>query len=301
MLIDLPVPTSTGFNSRLSNVGSIKNTGWEVTVNSLNLDGQFKWNTSINLSTLKNTVEDIGGLPPIITGSAGTTPQIAIMQVGQPLRSFYGYQILGIWQKDDDFTKKKDNVQPGDLKFRDVNGDGTVNGEDRVILGNSFPKLTWSFGNTFSYKRLSLDVFFQGVQGIKMINNNLVDSYFPVNFRRNKFAEPYLNRWTPEHPSDRYPSFVTPLDQGQKLINSYTVEDASYLRLETVTLRYSFPRIGKVFQSASLYITGQNLFTLTDYNGVDPAVNPNGDANFRIDFNAYPPATTFLIGANLNF
>jgi hypothetical protein len=92
---------------------------------------------------------------------------------------------------------------------------------------------------------------------------------------------------------------VNPTSQGQKVVNSYTVSDASYFRLKTVTLSYMLPKIGNVIKSGIVYITGQNLFTLTKYNGMDPAVNPNGNANFRIDYNAYPTARAFLIGIKL--
>ena len=301
MLINLPIPTSTGFNTTLSNIGSIRNSGWELSLQSTNLDGALRWTTTANLATLENEVRNIGGLPPIIGGGAGVTPQIFRIQPGQPLRSFYGYRILGVWQTDDDFSTTTDNVVAGDLKYDDINGDGTVNAEDRVILGNSFPKLTWSLGNTFDYKHFQLDIFIQGVQGVSMLNNNLVGSYFPVNFRRNKFAEPYLNRWTPEHPSNKYPSFVSPLDQGEKLVNSYTVQDASYARLQTLRLSYTFSDIPKLIRSATVYVTAQNLLTLTHYDGIDPAVNTNGGANFRIDYNAYPSAMTTMVGVNINF
>ncbi len=301
MLLLLPVPTSTGYTSKLSNVGSIRNSGWEFSLHTRNLTGPFKWNTSIDLSTLKNKVLSLGSIDQIITGGAGQTSQIFLIQPGVPLYAFYGYKIIGIWQKEDDFSKTTDNVHPGDLKFADVNGDGTVNAEDRVTLGNSFPKLSWSFGNTFSYKNFQLDLFITGSQGAKMLNNNLVDAYFPVQFRRNRFAEPYLNRWTAEHPSNKYPSFISPTGQGAKLVNSYTVEDASYVRLKTLTLRYHFNFQSKVIQDASVYVTGENLLLLTDYSGYDPAVNPNGNVFRRIDFNAYPTARTFMFGLSVNF
>src|SRR5690606_2366325 len=113
-----------------------------------------------------------------------------------------------------------DNVKPGDLKFRDVNGDKTVNSDDRVLLGDGFPDLTFSLGNDLTWKNFNLNIFLEGVSGVEMLNNNLVDTYFPIQLRRNKLAEPYLNRWTPENPSNKYPSFVTPLSQGRKAVNS---------------------------------------------------------------------------------
>jgi hypothetical protein len=145
-----------------------------------------------------------------------------------------------------------------------------------------------------------LYVFFEGVQGVNMLNNNMVDTYFPANLKRNRLATPLLNRWTDKNASNTYPSFVTPNTQGQKTVNTYTVEDASYLRLNTVRLSYFIPIKRSVIKSATVYVSGQNLWTLTDYTGYDPALNPYGGANFRIDWNAYPSATTFLAGVNIN-
>ena len=299
MLLALPVPSSTGFTDRLTNIGSIKNDGIEITINSVNVEGEFTWNTNFNLATVRNEVVDLGGIPRIIAGNAGFSNQLRIIEEGRPLNSFYGYQIDGIWQENDDFEQTIDNVQPGALKFRDVNGDSTVNADDRMILGNSFPDITLSLGNTFSYKGFNLYVFIEGIQGISMLNNNLVDTYFPINFRRNKFAEPYLNRWTPENPSNEYPSFINPTAQGQKQVNSYTVQDASYIRLKTISFSYTLPKFSDAIRTAMVYFTADNLFTLTNYDGIDPAVNPNGNANIRIDYNAYPTSTNFLLGVKI--
>lgn len=299
MLLQLPVPTSTGFTSTLTNVGSIRNTGLELNLNSRNLVGRFKWYTNINLATIKNRVTDLGGISRIITGDAGPfATQISLIQVGQPLNSFYGYRVAGVWQTKDDFTQTLDKVAPGDLKYVDVNGDKTVNAADRVVLGNSFPKWSWSLRNNFTYRNIGLEIFFEGLQGVSMYNNNLAETYFPINFRRNRYAEPILERWTPANPSNVYPSFVTPLSQGSRYINSQTVEDASYLRLKTATLSYTLPKFNGL-QSVMVYLSGQNLWTLTDYKGMDPAINPNGNAKLRIDWNAYPTATAFILGIKL--
>ncbi|WP_157501521.1 SusC/RagA family TonB-linked outer membrane protein [Echinicola vietnamensis] len=301
MLLYLPIPTSTGYTNRITNIGSVKNSGIEAAITSVNFDGDFTWTTTLNLATVKNEVTSLGGVGQIIGGSAGFANQIWIIKEGLPMYSFYGYQVDGVWQEGDDFDQTTDNVAPGDLKFRDIDGDQTVNADDREVLGNSFPDLTYSLANTFEYKGFSLYVFLEGVHGISMLNNNLVDTYFPINFRRNKFAEPYLNRWTPENPSNEYPSFVNPTAQGQKEVNSYTVQDASYLRLNTVTLNYTIPMQSNTFRNAQVYVTGTNLLTITKYDGVDPAVNPNGNANIRIDYNAYPTAMSFLLGVKLGF
>lgn len=304
MLLSLPIPNSTGFSSQINNIGSIKNTGLDVSLNTRNISTQdFFWTSNVTFSTLSNEVEDLGGIPEIITGNAGFTNGFFLIREGVPLRSFYGYETNGIWQEGDDFSQTQDNVQPGSIKYVDQNGDGTVNADDRVILGNSFPDYTFSIGNTISYKNLSLNVFIEGAQGVDMLNANLVDMYFPVQFRRNKLAEPYLNRWTPENPTNKYPSFVNPLSQGQKAVNSRTVQDASYIRLKSVRLGYSFSRstLPNMLRSVEIYVTGENLMTITDYAGLNPALNSNGNANARIDYNTYPLSRTFTAGVKLGF
>jgi len=301
MLLNLPISRTTGFSSMRMNVGGMLNKGDEFMLTTNNLTGRVKWDTGIIFSTSSNEVTNLSGIPSIITGSAGSTTQISIITEGKPLNSFYGYEILGIWQRDDDFSITNDNVNPGDIRYRDVNEDGVVNSDDRVILGNSFPDFTWSFTNNFSYKSIGLSVFIDGVQGVQMLNNNMVETFFPTHLKRNRLAEPILNRWTADNPSNKYPSFVSPIAQGQKQVNSYTIEDASYIRLNTVRLTYRFSPVRLKFaKSTDLYIAGQNLLMLTNYSGYDPTLNPSGGTT-RIDYNPYPSAKTFIVGANLTF
>jgi TonB-linked SusC/RagA family outer membrane protein len=298
MLLSLPIPRETGFTTSVVNIGSVKNSGFEFSINSRNLTGKFQWTTNLNLSTLKNEVTNLGGIANIISGAAGQSTNISIIKEGSPLYSFYGYKVLGIWQTGDDFSSNP-TAKPGTFKFQDLNGDKLINADDRMILGNSFPKLIYAMGNNFSYKGFGLYVFIEGVNGVSMLNNNLVDTYFPANLKRNRLAEPLLNRWTATNPSKIYPSFVNTAAQSAQAVNSYTVEDASYIRLNTVKFSYSLPVKGKTFKNASVYVSGQNLATITDYTGYDPALNPNGGANFRVDWNAYPTARTFLVGISV--
>jgi hypothetical protein len=114
-------------------------------------------------------------------------------------------------------------------------------------------------------------------------------------------AEPYLNRWTPTNPTNKYPSFVNPTSQGQQTVNSSTVEDASYLRLQAVKLAYDFKLNSKAVKSLQVYLTAQNLFTISDYSGVDPAVNALGNDVIKIDYSTYPLTRTFLVGVNVQF
>ncbi len=303
MLLDLPVPQSTGFNSILSNVGQINNKGFEFFLNSVNLTSKdFSWRTDITFTAMKNEVKDLGNIPEIIVGAGYThVTQVAIIKPGVPLNSYYGWEVDGIWQEGDDFSGFSEDYNPGDMKYVDQDDNGIIDDKDRVVLGNSFPDFQWSLGNTFTYKNFNLFVFIEGVEGVDMLNGNLIDNYFPINFRRNKFSEPYLNRWTPDNPTNKYPSFVDPLKFGRRVANTQTLLDASYVRLKTVRLSYTLPKIIQSVQSVQVYVTGENLFTFTDYIGLDPSVNPNNNPNFRIDFNAYPTARTILFGIKLDF
>jgi hypothetical protein len=135
-----------------------------------------------------------------------------------------------------------------------------------------------------------------------MLNSSLVDAYYPVDYRRNKLAEPYLNRWTPTNPTNAYPSFLPNDVQGQLQVNTRTVEDASYLRLQSARLTFRVPVSKlKAIRNLSVFATGQNLFTVTKYKGSDPAANALGDNILRIDYNTYPLTRTFTAGLNVQF
>src|SRR6056297_1940350 len=142
--------------------------------------------------------------------------------------------------------------------------------------------------NTFRYRNFGLTFNIRGVHGVDLLNNQKVDTYYPINFRRNKLAKPYLNRWTPEDPSNKFPSFIRPASQGANSVNTRTVEDASYIRLQNVRLSYDIPVNNvKAFRAFRVYVSGSNLFTITDYDGMDPAANIIGTNNaaLRIDYN----------------
>lgn len=302
MLMAMPLPRETGFASQIQNVGSISNEGFEIELETYNMSREkFQWSSNFNFSTIKNEVTDLGGISEIISGGAGQTSGFFITREGLPLRSYFGYEVEGVWQTDDDFSQTQQNVQPGDLKFTDQNNDGDITADDRIYLGDSFPDYSFSIGNRISYRNFQLYFFIEANQGVMMLNNNLIDTYFPVQLRRNKLAEPYLNRWTEENPSNKYPSFINPGSQGSRIVNSLTVEDASYIRLKNIQLSYNFPQdvLGETFRSAQIYLAGTNLKTWSNYSGFDPAVNPGGDPNARIDHNAYPLVRKFQIGVRV--
>ena len=300
MLLNLAVPRTTGFSTMMTNIGAVRNTGVELMINSINTEGIFNWQSTLNFAWLRNEVRDLGSNKVIYSGSAGGTSNVSVIQVGLPMYSFFGYQIDGIWQQGDDLSVTNDKVAAGDFKYKDVNGDKIVNADDRVVIGNSFPKYTASLTNNMDYKNFNLNIFIDGVFDVDMLNNNLVDTYFPANLKRNRLSEPMLNRWTESNPSTVYPSFVNPNGQGKKEVNTYTVEDASFIRLSTVKLGYTFAlRNTKYVKGLNLFLVGQNLAVISNYKGYDPSINPNG-GGARIDWNAYPTARTYMMGINLS-
>lgn len=303
LLLNLPQPLSTGYGVKTQNVGSMKNSGIDLALNGdvfRNPTG-FNWNTGLVFSTLRNQVLSLGPLEQIFTGGAGFISNASIIRPGESLGSYYGYKVLGVWQTDDDFSAAPPNVRPGDLKFLDVDKNNQINADDRVVLGKALPDFTYGITNNFEYKRISLSVFLEGAKGASVLNNTAIDSYFPLSFRRNKLAEPYLNRWTASNPTNQYPSFVNPTSQGQQTINSRTVERASYLRMQSVRLSYNVKMNSKAVKGLQVYATGQNLFTITNYSGIDPAVNAIGDDILKIDYSSYPMTRTFMFGINAQF
>lgn len=303
LLVALPLPTNTGFASQTKNIGAMRNAGVDVQLNADIVKGRaFNWNLNTNFSYYKNKVKSIGPLANIINGGPAINGGLSIIAPGLPLQAYYGYEILGTWQTHDDYTVIKDKVKPGDVKYRDVNGDSTISDKDRVVLGQPFPDYTFGITNTFRYKNLSLSLFLEGNYGASLLYNSMVDAYFPISLRRNKLAEPYLNRWTAANPTNDYPSFVHPVIQGQRQVNSRTVMDASYLRLQSVRLDYTIlPKGQKAIKNLTVYVTGQNLFIVTDYKGIDPSTNSTGNAVQRVDFSSYPYTKTFIFGISAGF
>jgi TonB-linked SusC/RagA family outer membrane protein len=295
LLMNVPVPKETGYGSILENVGNIKNVGFEMLLSTVNTVGEFKWSSDLNFSTIRNEVTDLGDRDEIISGSV-------ILKEGEPINSFYGYRIVGIWQEGDDFSSIDKPVVAGNLKYDDVNNDKALTGEDRVILGNSFPDFAWGLANNFSYKGFGLKIFIEGEHGASMLNSNLAQTYQPNTLRRNKLAEPLLNRWTPENPSNKYPSFVHPFTQGERNVNSYSVDNASYIKLRSVKLSYDLPfKKSSFVQNGMVYISADNLYTFTNYTGYDPSQNSANNPTLKEDLGGYPSTSTYILGIQLSF
>ena len=304
-----PLPSVVGFSGVRTNFGEVVNKGLEIAVSTVNLTGELKWNTNFNIAFLKNETTQLPDFTEeIIGGNIGTfISNYLIVREGDPLYSFYGYEIDGIFQEGDDIenspTPNVNGYAPGMPRFVDQNDDGIIDDEDRVILGDPFQDLNFGINNTFEYKGISLSFFINGVQGIETLNANVTESLYPTNDARNSISRYYLDRWTPENPSNTLPSGVNAsLYGGARAINSLTVLDASFIRLKNVTLGYNFPMDNiDVLNSLRVYIAAENMVTITDFEGFDPDASATGEGVVKVNYNTYPLAKTIRLGFDVKF
>ncbi len=307
LLLNVEIPWTTGFTSGLQNLGSVQNQGLELAIQTVNVDKKFRWTTSGNIAFNRNKVLSLGAVNQINSGGRDThipVPYTGILRVGEPIGLFYGYVKEGLFQLGDDIAgSAQKNAKPGDTKYRDLNGDGVINETgDRTIIGRAQPDFIYGLTNTFSYAGLDLSVFLQGSHGNDILNLTLVELDLPYGLVNTSTR--LLNRWTPDNPTNDIPRANA--DQGRPPLSSAHVEDGSFLRFRTVTLGYNFPDrwLEKVkVRKARLYVSGQNLFTLTNYSGYDPEVSRFGQDNLAtgVDLAGFPIAKSYLVGLQLGF
>lgn len=310
LLLNLPVPTQTGYVQSVVNAGDVRNEGVELGVNAELFRGGFSWNLNLTGSYNKNQILNLAGLEDIPTGFGilGITNWQLLVEGGE-IGAFYGYVSDGIIQLDDNPANTPlfatDSFTPGERKYKDLNGDGKIDADnDRTFIGNPIPEYTFGINNTINWKNWDLNVFMQGVYGNEIANFNRVNLE-NLNGQGNVLLEAFSNRWTPENPSD----FYTRSADGPRNIvfSDHYVEDGAYLRLKSVTLGYSLPAsfLSKInVKRLRLYVIGKNLYTLTNYSGVDPEVSFGGQNNnlsAGADFGGYPNNRTYLLGLNVTF
>ena len=307
LLLNVTIPSTSGYSSAFKNLGKVENKGIELSVSSRNIEGTFKWNTDVNFATNRNEVLDIGGAPQIFAGQVANIAQnvnSGIVRVGEPLGSFYGYVTNGLYQSADEITALSDAQarKPGDRKYLDLNNDKKIDDNDRTIIGRSQPKFIGGISNTFAYKGLELTIFLQGVYGNNILNANRFELEY-LNGTNNQDIE-MLNRWTPTNTNTDIPRASTTRPANR--ISTRQIEDGSYLRLKNVQLAYNFSQsiVKKLhIQSLRVYATAQNFATWTKYSGYDPEVNRFGqDSRSQgFDYASYPASKTMLLGLNVGF
>ncbi len=307
LLTSVPVAISSGFSSILFNSGSIRNQGFELNLDaSLLRKERLRWNAGLNFSTNKNEVVSVA-----VEGGQFFAPNISspvdlpvnVVREGEPLAAFYGYVSDGLWESDQAAGSIMPTAKAGDLRYKDLNGDGVINASDRTILGKPNPDFIYGLTSRLTFGGFDLNVLFQGVEGATVFNANKysIGDAFARNANQ---LEEVKDRWTSENPN---PSAAYPrLSNVNPLVSDRFFEDASYFRLRNVQLGYTIPTASmglKWFKSARVYVSGQNLLTWTTYTGYDPEVSASGGGDLRqgIDVGAYPSARSVTFGAKLGF
>ena len=316
LLLNVSIPATTGFSEFLMNFGSVENKGVELAVNIIPIrKNDFEWNIDFNISRNQNKVIKLSGDNTYKLLDAPWDGRIVneyILKEGEPIGSMYGYVFDGLYQLDDFIYnvqegpyELKGNVPklagktaygPGHVKYKDINGDGVVDTNDRTIIGNSNPELYGGFGNTLKYKNITLNMFFTFQYNADVINANKVYLEYLAGAENNMAT--VLDYWTLENQNTNMP---TPgIDAaGPWMMSDRYIEDASFLRLKTISMSYKFPskliKWSKL-KSLSVELAAKNLLTFTNYSGSDPEVTATGSTVTKgVDFANYPVPRTYVI------
>ncbi len=306
----LKIPQSTGFRTVISNSGNVVNKGLEITGNFRILTGKpFDWTLNANLSFNQN---EISGLEydQFAEGLWYGAGEVFIQRDGYPIGVIYGYVEDGFWDNEAEiranpkYASESNAVVKnmiGEIKYRDLNGDGNIGPEDRTIIGDTNPDYMFGITNTFSWKNFTLGVFVQGVVGNDIFNGNLVDVTMSNIANIPQFA--YDSRWTKDDfEGARWPKPSGAYDRSWLISDRY-VEDGSYVRLKNLNLGYKFIRPVKGIDVLNVYFNATNLITWTDYSWYNPDVNVFGGDPARrgVDYYSYPTSKTFSLGVNVTF
>lgn len=324
LLLNAQLPTSSGYSTAYENIGSVQNEGLELTLNTINVTNKtFTWSSSFNISfnrnkllSLANGQTELQTITNFNTGNSFAANPSFDAIVGQPVAQFYGFVRDGNYQYSDfdqptpgTYVLKttvpnngatRASIQPGDIKYKDLNGDGVVDNKDRTTIGNPSPKFSGGFSNNFSYKGIDLNVFLQYSYGNKVFNFNRLILEGSNTFGANQDVT-FENRWTPTNQNN---DVFRTRGGGPSVYSDRIVEDGSYLRLKTVNLGYTLPAsmLKKArFRSIRVYLSAQNLLTWTKYTGNDPEVSIYNTAlTPGVDYSAYPRAKVYTVGINLS-
>jgi TonB-linked SusC/RagA family outer membrane protein len=318
LILNVPIPPSTGYlnSTVIQNVAGLQNNGVELQLGYNQRHGDFKWNASGNISFVMNKVVTLA--PTVQNIEAGSDADLTAgynvthTAVGHPIQSFYGWQTEGIFQDSADIKKHATQTAgtgPGDIKFKDLNGDGVIDLNDRTYLGSYIPKFSYAFNLGASYRNFDASVFFQGVQGNKIFNALRVATEGMTRFFN--AGTQVLNAWTPAHTNTIIPRAESGDPNQNARPSNRFIEDGSYLRLKNVMLGYSIP--GKTLETVGhglvksfrIYISAQNLLTFTKYTGYDPEVgnlSPSAsNLTNGIDYASYPQPHAYQVGIQANF
>lgn len=316
LILSVPLPPSMGFISSnvLQNVAAMKNSGFEAQLGYNDREGAFTWFGTANLSVVTNKVTQLAeGVTNIESGGNPDfgSYNITNTAVGQPIQAFYGWNVLGIFQTQDEVDNSPTqtaSTAPGDLKFEDTDKNGTIDINDRKFLGSFIPKFTYALNLGANYKNFDFSAFFQGVQGNKIFNATRVITEGMVRFFN--AGTQVLNAWTPTNTQTDIPRAIGADPNQNARPSTRFLEDGSYLRLKNIMLGYNVPGntlgalTNNTIKNLRLYVSAQNILTFTKYSGYDPEVGnrtPGSSLTNGIDFAVYPQPRSFMVGLQVGF
>jgi TonB-linked SusC/RagA family outer membrane protein len=295
------------------NDGQMKNSGFELDINFSDKISHFSYDLALNLTRYKNELTALNsvaylGIPSSSLHSINFGQEVSRSAVGQPIGSFYGYVADGLFRSQQEVTDygMQPNAQAGDIKFKDVNGDGLVDSKDRTFIGSPHPDLMLGFNVNLKYKQFDLGMFFNGSFGNDLYNLTKYKTGFFNQSAYNKNAA-LLGAWTVDNPNSDIPRLS--LDDRNNNIrpSSYYVEDGSYFKLNNLQLGYTFAPEVLEGMKLRIYTQASNVFTITNYSGMTPQIglqnysSSNRNLDIGVDRGIYPPSRTFTFGCNLNF
>ena len=317
MLLQVPITFSAGDARAPSfNVGQVTNKGIDIGLGFSDRRGDFYYSIDGNFSTYRNNIDALNTDDSRIFGNSSRVPSMTVTQVGSPISSFFGFNVVGIFQSVEEaaaWPEYGSYNAPGKFKVEDVNGDGQINDDDRTIIGNPHPDFTYGLNLSVGYKDFELTVFGNGSQGNDIFN--YVRFFADFNsFQGNRSTRALYDAWQPTNPTApreqwvaANPNATSPImdanDQISSRVSTYLIEDGSFFRLRNVQLTYNFPaglaeKLG--MRSGQVYLQGQNFLTITDYTGLNPEIQTGNDRTLGFDGGYMPVSRTIIIGLNLS-
>lgn len=322
LLLSADMAPSSGYPSATKNIGSVENQGWEITINAVPVEIQhFRWDMSFNIAFNRNKVLALAENQTAMLTNArfdqNYTSANYIAKVGYPIGMMYGYIYEGTYKPEEfdggsgayqlkpgiPYFSSETNTQPGYPKYADLNGDGIIDSNDQTFIGSGIPLHTGGWTNNFAFYGVDVSIFFQWSAGNDILNANKL---FFENGNKSKelnMYAAYADRWTEKNPTSDIPCVSN--SASNKVFSSRLIEDGSYLRLKTVSIGYTIdPKYTRKahISKVRIYVSGQNLWTVTRYSGYDPEVSVKNSAlTPGLDFSAYPRAMSFNMGVNVSF
>lgn len=312
-LVTAPVLSSFGANAVSVNGGNVKNTGIEVGLHwNDNIGKDFQYGANLTLAHNKNEVTKIANKDGIIHGSGSVlwegAEECFRAEVGKPIGYFYGYKSNGIFQNQEQIDNYKgpklngDKTQPGDVIWADTDNSGTLDANDRTMIGNPNPDLTMGLSLNASWKAIDFSITTYGAFGQQILKCYRDFSSSPLN----NYTAEIFQRWHGEGTSNKFPRLSSASSSNWNRVSDIYIEDGDYLKIKNITVGFDFKKAFKKLpvQQLRLYLTAQNLFTFTGYSGMDPEIGYGGDDYgwaSGIDLGYYPSARTYMIGLNVKF